>query len=231
MGATQACPTLVVFRHCRNWHQCRVILQMTLSREVVKHCPGLDTVPRISVGRNGVWPDPDEFREMVRRHGPPAPRVNLHSKVTLFFLRYNDPPPCGTEGQLERSRSRTSPQDEPSQSFLCRSSLVAFPSLPDEKEFLQPEGGANLDEISHLRGSLLYDIPQIMFLGHSRSTAPRDVPLRNVSAASVQDCSDQVGCSALVSEIGFFLVRSGQVRQKISIRRSLTRMFFRLSQA
>ena len=25
--------------------------------------------------------------------------------------------------------------DDPSQSFLCRSSLVAFPSLPDEKEF------------------------------------------------------------------------------------------------
>ena len=67
--------------------------------------------------------------------------------------------PGGTERQLERSRSRTSPQDEPSQSFLCRSSLVAFPSLPDEKEFLQPEGGSNFDEISHHGGSLLHDIP------------------------------------------------------------------------
>ena len=45
-------------------------------------------------------------------------------------------PPCGTEGQLGRSRSRTSPQDEPSQSVLCRSFLVAFPSLPDEKGLL-----------------------------------------------------------------------------------------------
>ena len=30
--------------------------------------------------------------------------------------------------------------DEPSQSLLCRSSLVACPSLHDEKEFLQPTG-------------------------------------------------------------------------------------------
>ena len=64
--------------------------------------------------------------------------VNLLSKVTPFCRSIMTP--CGTEGQLERSRSRTSPQDEPSQSFLCRSSLVAFPSLPDEKEFLQSEG-------------------------------------------------------------------------------------------
>ena len=71
---------------------------------------------------------------------PSAPQgVNLLSKVTLI-CRPIMPPPCGTEGQLERSRSRTSSQDEPSQSFLCRSSLVAFPSLPDEKEFLQPKG-------------------------------------------------------------------------------------------
>ena len=41
--------------------------------------------------------------------------------------------------------------------FNVDSSLVAFPSLSDEKEFLQPEG-ANLDEISHLRGPLLHDI-------------------------------------------------------------------------
>ena len=61
--------------------------------------------------------------------------------IALAIIAAQQCPPCGTEGQLERSRSRTSPQDEPSQSFLCRSSLVAFPSLPDEKEFLQPEGG------------------------------------------------------------------------------------------
>ena len=54
------------------------------------------------------------------------------------LLPPNNDPPCGTEGQLERSGSRTNPQDEPSQSFLCRTSLVTFPSLPDEKEFLQP---------------------------------------------------------------------------------------------
>ena len=66
--------------------------------------------------------------------------VDLLSKMTPFCHPIMTRP-CGTEGQLERSRSRTSPQDEPSQSFLCRSSLVAFPSLPDEKEFLQPEGG------------------------------------------------------------------------------------------
>ena len=34
--------------------------------------------------------------------------------------------------------------DEPSQSILCRSSQVAFPSLHDEKEFLQPAGGVKL---------------------------------------------------------------------------------------
>ena len=82
--------------------------------------------------------------------------VNLLSKMTPF-LPLNNGPPCGTEGQLERSRSRTSP-------FLSMqiSSLAAFPSLPDEKEFLQPEGGANLDEISPLRGSLLHDVPQLV---------------------------------------------------------------------
>ena len=67
-------------------------------------------------------------------------RVSFTFKSVPFF-RPIMPPPCGTEGQLERSRSRTSPQNEPSQSFLRRSSLVAFPLLPDEKEFLQPEGG------------------------------------------------------------------------------------------
>ena len=44
--------------------------------------------------------------------------------VLIYFQKRllmppNNDPPCGTEGQLERSRSRTSPQDEPSQSFLC----------------------------------------------------------------------------------------------------------------
>ena len=35
-------------------------------------------------------------------------------------------------------------RDELSQFILCRSSLVAFPSLHDEKEFLQPAGGVKL---------------------------------------------------------------------------------------
>ena len=56
--------------------------------------------------------------------------VNQHSTVTHF------PSPTVTHlkkgGQVGRRRRR----DDPSQSFLCRSSLVAFPSLPDEKELL-----------------------------------------------------------------------------------------------
>ena len=79
---------------------------------------------------------------------------------------------------MERSRSRTSPQDEPSQSFLCRSSLVAFPSLPDEKVFLQPEG-ANLDEVSLHMGSLLHDIPQLVVvveMSHSSLLAHAVLP-------------------------------------------------------
>ena len=39
--------------------------------------------------------------------------VNLLSKVTLFYRQIMTPS-CGTEGQLGRSRDRTSPQDEPS---------------------------------------------------------------------------------------------------------------------
>ena len=35
-------------------------------------------------------------------------------------------------------------RDEPSQTFLCRSSLVAFPSLHDEKEFLHLAGRVKL---------------------------------------------------------------------------------------
>ena len=42
---------------------------------------------------------------------------------------------------MGRCRRLASPRDDPSQSFLCKSFQVAFPSLPDEKEFLQPEGG------------------------------------------------------------------------------------------
>ena len=107
--------------------------------------------------------------------------VNLLSKAAPFS-RPIMIPPCGTERQLERSRSRTSPQDEPSQSFLCRSSLVAFPSLPGEKEYLQPEGGVNLDEFSRLRGSLLHDIPH-----------PRQL-WRTIPQIRDQDHTRRMGC-------------------------------------
>ena len=60
--------------------------------------------------------------------------VNQHSTVTHF------PRPTVTHlqegGQAGRHRRWASPQDDPFLSFLCRSSLLAFPSLPDEKELL-----------------------------------------------------------------------------------------------
>ena len=75
------------------------------------------------------------------------------------FCRPIMAPPCGTEGQLERSRSRTSPQDEPSHSFLCRyHPWLPFHRCPMRRSFYN-QRGANLDEISPLRGSLLHDVP------------------------------------------------------------------------
>ena len=54
------------------------------------------------------------------------------------------PPPCGTERQLGRSRSWTSSRGRSIPSYLCKLSLVAFPSLHEEKEFSQPDGGGKL---------------------------------------------------------------------------------------
>ena len=103
---------------------------------------------------------------VARRKGASATRRGGLNWTPISLLVGH---PCKLFHKLGRSRSRAGPQDELSQSFLCRSSLVAFPSPPDEKEFLQPEGAANLDEISALRGSLLHDIPQAAALGSAYS--------------------------------------------------------------
>ena len=57
------------------------------------------------------------FATRVSHEGGPKCQFTFKSDPNL---PPNNDPPCGTEGQLERSRSRTSPQDEPSQSFQCR---------------------------------------------------------------------------------------------------------------
>ena len=58
------------------------------------------------------------------------------------ILPPNNGPPCGTEGQLERSRSRTSPQDQPSHSFLCRyHPWLPFHRCPMRRSFYNQRGG------------------------------------------------------------------------------------------
>ena len=82
----------------------------------------------------------------------------LHCQFTFKsdpILPPNNGPPLrdgrtvGEEPQPDQPAGRTIP-------FLSMqiSSLAAFPSLPDEKEFLQPEG-ANLDENFPLRGVIV----------------------------------------------------------------------------
>ena len=87
-----------------------------------------------------------------------AQRVNLLSKVTPFchpiITPMRDGRTVGEEPQPDQPTRRTIPIRSMQISFLA-----AFPSLPDEKEFLQPEG-ANLDGISPLCGSLLHGFPQ-----------------------------------------------------------------------
>ena len=68
--------------------------------------------------------------------------VNRHSTVTPIGVQFC--PPCGTERQLGRSRSWTSSRGRSIPSFLCKLSLLAFPSLHEEKEFSQPDGGIKL---------------------------------------------------------------------------------------
>ena len=67
--------------------------------------------------------------------------VNLLSKMNPF-LPPNNGPPCETEGQLERSRSRTSPQDEPAHSFLYRyHPWLPFHRCPMRRSFYNQRGG------------------------------------------------------------------------------------------
>ena len=75
----------------------------------------------------------------------PSSRCNFIEDIPLRFVNQHStvahyPRPTVTHfpegGQVGRSRSRASLRDDPSRSFLCRSSLVTFPSLPDEKELL-----------------------------------------------------------------------------------------------
>ena len=67
--------------------------------------------------------------------------VNQHSTVTP------NPRPTATnlqEGDRWGGAAGPVCGDEPSQFSLCRSFLVAFPSLHDEKEILQPAEGVNI---------------------------------------------------------------------------------------
>ena len=80
-------------------------------------------------------------------------------------------PPAGRNDSWRESAAGPASGDEPSQSFLCRSFLGAFPSLPNEKEFLQPEGATNFDESFPLRGSLFHEIPHLTSVLHSWGSA------------------------------------------------------------
>ena len=72
---------------------------------------------------------------------PPPPPCKFTFKSDPF-LPPNNGPHCGTEGQLERSRSRTSPQDEPSHSFLCRyHPWLPFHRCPMRRSFYNQRGG------------------------------------------------------------------------------------------
>ena len=70
--------------------------------------------------------------------------VDRHSTATRPHRRPIVPPPLWDGRTVGEEPPGPARGDEPSQSFLCRSTLVAFPSLHDEKEFLQPTGGVKL---------------------------------------------------------------------------------------
>ena len=74
----------------------------------------------LSPERNSIAPAYSYFSTTLGQETHSLSFCLLLSKVILFW-RSIMTPSCGTEGQLKRSHSRTSPQYEPSQSFLCRS--------------------------------------------------------------------------------------------------------------